>query len=99
MEQTKTTNWQRAPTAKEQPMPGFLTTPVKNPEKKPKVSTVKATVSPTVSPGVSNKTTVASSGANTLNINGIKLDAEMARSAIILSEIIGQPKAKRRRGR
>ena len=107
MEQTKKTNWQRAPAAKEQPMTGYLTTPEKKPERVTKVSTVTTTVSPKVSPKVSSavsskKETAASQGATgvgSLNINGIKLDAEMARSAIIMAEIIGPPKAKRRRGR
>jgi len=99
MEQVKTTNWQRAPTAKKQPMPGSLTKPVKNTEKTTKVTTIKATVSPTVSPTISKEATAVSSGADILSINGMKLNAETARNAIIMSEIIGPPKAKRRRGR
>ena len=44
-------------------------------------------------------TAAASTGANVLSVNGIRLDAQAARNAIIMSEIIGPPKAKRRRGR
>jgi len=99
MEHVKTTNRQRAPAAKKQPVTGSLTKPVKNTEKTTKVSTIKATVSPTVSPAISKEAPAVSPGANILSINGIKLNADAARNAIIMSEIIGPPKAKRRRGR
>jgi len=37
--------------------------------------------------------------SSTLSLQGIELDSETARKAIILSEIIGPPAAKRRRRR
>jgi len=38
-----------------------------------------------------------STEANTFSVNRLKIDAQTARNAIIMSEIIGPPKAKRRR--
>ena len=54
---------------------------------------------PTVTTKPSTITTKASPETNAISVNGIRMDAEMARNAIIMSEIIGPPKAKRRRGR
>ena len=73
-----------------------------------KQSKPEAPVTTGVTPAVTPKAPVIEPGAlseanitnvNSININGIKLGAEMARNAIIMSEIIGPPKAKRRRGR
>ena len=62
-------------------------------------STVKSEITPTVTIKAPTVTAKASSEANVISVNGIRIDAEMARNAIIMSEIIGPPKAKRRRGR
>ena len=61
--------------------------------------TITTGMAPTVTSKASTATTTASTGANAVSVNGIRLDAVMARNAIIMSEIIGPPKAKRRRGR
>jgi len=57
-------------------------------EKKPQQATPAASAAPDIP---------ARSG--TLSIHGIELNSETARKAIILSEIIGPPAAKRRRRR
>ncbi|MCL2662728.1 MAG: hypothetical protein FWE83_05280 [Oscillospiraceae bacterium] len=62
-------------------------------------STAKTEMVPTITIKAPTVTTKASSEANGISVNGIRIDAEMARNAIIMSEIIGPPKAKRQRGR
>ena len=69
-------------------------------KKQPKQSvSVTSNIVPTVTTKAPPITTKASTEANVISVNGLKIDAEMARNAIIMSEIIGPPKAKRRRGR
>jgi hypothetical protein len=82
---------QRSPGAKPQSKSGSLTKVAKKPEGKNKVSTEAAKMS--------TKTAAESTESNAFNVNGMKIDAVIARNAIILSEIIGPPKAKRRRGK